>query len=58
MADGCQLQNSVVGPGCTLQEGAALRDCHVAGGFSVAAGADLREEVLSAAASTTASGAK
>eukprot|EP00887_Chlorella_sp_A99_P003033 scaffold9.g3033.t1 len=30
VADNCHLQNSVVGAGCVLQEGASLRDCQLA----------------------------
>ena len=45
----CAVHNCVLSQGCVLGEGARLRDCYLAPGYAVPAGAELTEEVLPAA---------
>mmetsp|Transcript_10109 Transcript_10109/g.28417 ORF Transcript_10109/g.28417 Transcript_10109/m.28417 type:complete len:155 (+) Transcript_10109:1-465(+) len=44
--DGCHVQNCIVCPRVTIQTKCSLKDCKVGQNYSVAAGSDLREEVL------------
>ncbi len=44
--DGVQVQGSVVGRGVVLGAGASLRECQVAAGTVVPAGAEYRSEAL------------
>jgi translation initiation factor eIF-2B subunit gamma len=46
LGDGVHVQNSVLCGGASVQDGAALKDCHVGPGFVVAAQADHRGETL------------
>ena len=42
----CAVHGCIISAGCSLGEGVRLRDCHLAPGYAVPAGAELTEEVL------------
>ena len=42
----CSLHNCIISSGCSLGDGARLRDCQLAPGYAVPAGVELTEEVL------------
>ena len=42
----CAVHGCIISTGCSLGEGVRLRDCQLAPGYAVPAGAELTEEVL------------
>ena len=42
----CAVHGCIISAGCSLGEGVRLRDCQLAPGYAVPAGAELTEEVL------------
>ena len=46
VGDNCTIQNSILGSGVQLKERASVKDCQVGPGYTVAAGVEVKGEVL------------